>query len=250
MRNIFDQYSQPENRVTHALVTALHEDCKLLRAFLKDIAKCLPPRKKQLIEICEQTYPGETETIEDATAKQGIPDAWITAGDDWCLVIENKVLSTAKAKQLIQHLTTAKRLGFADPKALVLTVKSPKGEMPQGTRVVEWRAVYQWLNDRSKKNPWAKRVAEFLEVMEGRMVDSKQFTAGTLTTFNGFPFHDDNPYTYLEAKRVLGLATEALRNRKDLKSKFGIDPDFRGHRAIKGRGGDNWIRLARSDKGP
>lgn len=74
MRNIFDQYSQPENRITHALVTALHEDQKLLRAFLKDIPECLLPRKKQPIEIFEQTYPGELEKTEDAKGAQGVPD--------------------------------------------------------------------------------------------------------------------------------------------------------------------------------
>ena len=88
MRNIFDQYSQPENRVTHALVSALHEDSNLLRAFLADIANCSPPKAKDSIEICEQTYPGEIEAAEEETERRGIPDAWITAGEDWCLVLE------------------------------------------------------------------------------------------------------------------------------------------------------------------
>ena len=68
MRNIFDQYSQAENRVTHALVTALHEDTKLLRSFLADIADC-SPRVKGPIEICEQTYPGKIETTEAETER-------------------------------------------------------------------------------------------------------------------------------------------------------------------------------------
>jgi hypothetical protein len=34
MRNIFDQYSQPENRLTHSLVMALHYDRNLLKSFL------------------------------------------------------------------------------------------------------------------------------------------------------------------------------------------------------------------------
>lgn len=38
MRNLFDQYSQPENRLTHALMTALHEDRGLLALFLREIA--------------------------------------------------------------------------------------------------------------------------------------------------------------------------------------------------------------------
>ncbi len=239
MRNIFDQYSQPENRVTHALVTALHEDRGLLRAFLTDIANCSPPRAMGPIEICEQTYPGEPEAAEDETERRGIPDAWITAGDDWCLVIENKVLITATTDQLTRHLATAKRFGYTDPKALVLTVRDTDGKMPEGTRVVEWRTVYRWLIDRAPESPWARRVAEFLEVMEGRMVDQQQLTAGSLTAFNGFPFDSDNPFSYLEAKRVLGLATEELRNRDDLKLELGMAPDLPGRPAITGRGGDS-----------
>ena len=35
VRNVFDQYDQPENRVTHALMSALDADRNLLDAFLK-----------------------------------------------------------------------------------------------------------------------------------------------------------------------------------------------------------------------
>ena len=34
MRNLFDQYDQPENRLSHALAVCLHEDRTLLRGFL------------------------------------------------------------------------------------------------------------------------------------------------------------------------------------------------------------------------
>ena len=41
MRNIFDQYSHPENRLTHALASCLAEDRKLLRRFVGWAVKCL-----------------------------------------------------------------------------------------------------------------------------------------------------------------------------------------------------------------
>ena len=48
MRNISAQYSQPENRVTPALMTALNEDRPLLDGFLdeflKDSARHIPPK--------------------------------------------------------------------------------------------------------------------------------------------------------------------------------------------------------------
>ncbi len=242
MRNIFDQYSQPENRLTHALVTALHEDRVLLRAFLKDIAKTAPDKANGRIEICEQTYPGvpERPEAEDAEAeRKGIPDAWITAGDDWCLLIENKVLITATPDQLNRHLATAKRLGFANPNALVVTVQEPAGKMPEGVDVVEWRMVYRWLVDRAPESNWARRVAEYLELMESQLIDQQKLTSGTLTAFNGFPFDGANPFTYMEAKRVLGLVTSELRKRGDLKSELGMDPDLPGRSAITGQGEDS-----------
>jgi hypothetical protein len=44
LRNVFDKYWQPENRVTHALMTALREDRKLLGRFLRELVKVKLPR--------------------------------------------------------------------------------------------------------------------------------------------------------------------------------------------------------------
>jgi hypothetical protein len=35
MRNVFDQFRQPENRLTHALMCSLYEDPKLLKRFIR-----------------------------------------------------------------------------------------------------------------------------------------------------------------------------------------------------------------------
>lgn len=253
MRNVFDQYRHPENQVTHALVTALHEDRKLLRSFLTDIARQSPSKADGPIEICEQTYPGvppDEEAAEDEVDRQGIPDAWITAGDKWCLVIENKVLSSVTLNQMSRHLGTAKRLGYANPKALILTIRKPTEKLPDDFRVVEWRSVYRWLIDQSGESSWAGRAAEFLEHLEARMVDREQMTSGTLTAFNGFQFGPDNPFTYLEGKRVLGLAMDELRQRKDLRSELGVDPDLPGRPAIKGKGTDSVWNVLQFSEAP
>lgn len=62
MRNIFDQYTQPENRLTHALVTAFAEDPKLLRKFVKWVTDVAPPKR---LKVVEQQLPGEYELAED-----------------------------------------------------------------------------------------------------------------------------------------------------------------------------------------
>jgi len=239
MRNVFDQYSQPENRITHALMTALHEDPALLRAFLKDVAG-VEPKANAALQVHQQTYPGslEGEPAEGEPERKGIPDAWVTCGEDWCLLIENKVLIRATRDQLARHLAVARRLGFTTIKSVVLTVGEPMGELPEGVPVVEWTTVYGWLLRKSKAHPWAKRVAEFLEVMEGKLAQQEQLIVGTLTTFTGVPFGDDLPFTYAEAKRVLGLVRGELRKRSDLRRELGVDPEAPGRPKITGDGGD------------
>jgi hypothetical protein len=43
LRNLFDQYGQIENRLTHALLSALHRDRNLLAQFLVRFAPPLAP---------------------------------------------------------------------------------------------------------------------------------------------------------------------------------------------------------------
>src|ERR1019366_8369704 len=87
LRNIFDQYHQPENRVTHALMTALDEDRKLLGLFLRELVKVKPPCDPQKVAVLEQQYPGEEEPSEEELERRGIPDVWIFDGEGWCVFI-------------------------------------------------------------------------------------------------------------------------------------------------------------------
>ena len=238
MRNIFDQYSQPENRVTHALMTALNEDRALLAAFLKDVVETPPSKNARRLKLFEQTYPGQPDMVEEEAVRAGIPDAWITDGDKWCVVIENKVLSDAYLDQLIRHRDTANRLGFDEPNLLLLTIKPPPPEVELVAKVVEWRAVYTWLLCHAKKHEWSKRLSDYLEIIEGRLVNEEQLRSGTMTAFNGVHFSDDNPYSYLAARRLLGLAMAELRKRKDLVKEIEMNPNAPGRSAITGRNAD------------
>src|SRR6187401_1697200 len=92
MRNIFDQYSSAENRVTHALMTALHEDRKLLGSFLRQVVGVAPPTDPRNLSLLEQQYPEEQEVSEAEAERRGIPDGWIFDDNGWCTVIESKVL--------------------------------------------------------------------------------------------------------------------------------------------------------------
>jgi hypothetical protein len=74
LRNVFDQYAQPENRVTHALITALDQDRSLLGHFLRELVKVTPPTNPRRLSILEQQYPGEEEPSEEELERRGIPD--------------------------------------------------------------------------------------------------------------------------------------------------------------------------------
>ena len=241
MRNVFDQYSQPENQVTHALMTALNEDRSLLDSFLRRFAGRVPSATPSHARITVQSYPemaaSDVDQEEDskAASARGIPDAWVTAGEDWCLVIETKVLATPDVGQLRRHMRTAARLGYGDARGLLLTVARPQ-EVPARWCVAEWTKVYKWLRARLDASIWAERVADYLEIMEARLVSGQQLKSGTMTTFEGFGFGEKRPYTSLEAKRLLLLAMEALGDRSDLWD-LGVDP-VPGRRAVRVRGAD------------
>ena len=70
------------------------------------------------------------------------------------------------------------------------------------------------------------------------MVQMGYLKEGTITKFSGIPFTRDYPFTYLEAKRLLGLIMAELKTKKSLQ-KLGVDPKLPGRGAIKAHKGWN-----------
>ena len=237
MRNIFDQYSQPENRVTHALMTAIDKDRALLGLFLRELVKIQAPTDPRKLSVLEQQYPGEEEPSEDELERRGIPDGWIFDNEKWCVFIETKVMAKLTSDQINRHRKTAIRRGFDRITAVAITPHKPTA-LPAETVFLEWRTVYAWLRRHGSKSAWAARAAEYLEIAEAKLIDTGQFVEGTLTQFSGFQFGRDNPYTYREGKRVLSLALGELRSRHDLRNELGMNPKGHGRPAITGRQGD------------
>ncbi|MGJ5180391.1 hypothetical protein ACQR16_24485 [Bradyrhizobium oligotrophicum] len=237
LRNIFDQYSQPENRITHALMSALQEDRKLLGLFLREIIGIKPPCEPNKLNVLEQQYPGEEQPSEEEAERRGIPDGWIFDNEGWCVFIESKVLSKFEADQIRRHRRTAERRGFNEITAVAIIANAP-AIRPSETAVIEWRNVYAWLCRHAATSAWALRAAQYLEIAEAKLVEDEKFVEGTLTTFSGFPFGHDHPFTYLEGKRVLALALGELRGRRDLCKQLAMNPKAPGRPAITGRQGD------------
>ena len=118
MRNLFDQYSQPENRLTHARAVCLDEDRRLLSQFLTWVGARSPQAAKALI-LEEQRLPGEAaggadgeDADEEEAQRRGLPDLIIHDGQHWCLIVESKVNAARTANQLERHIRTLRRRGF------------------------------------------------------------------------------------------------------------------------------------------
>ncbi len=231
MRNVFDQYSQPENRLTHAVAVCLNEDRDLLRQFLKWINVDITVPTSRL-EIIEQRLPGDPPEAEDETEHKGLPDVVIHHSNEWALLIESKIQAALTDDQLARHERSLRRRDFEQVHRLALTKSGVR--VPPKTIALCWSALYEWLGGKTKRSEWALRLRDYLRAAEVRLSREGYLTEGTLTMFDGFPFSKANPYTYGEAKRLLKLALKELRSDRSL-LKLGIDAEAPGRGAIKGR---------------
>ncbi|MDB4542668.1 PD-(D/E)XK nuclease family protein [bacterium] len=225
MRNIFDQYSQPENRLTHALVSTFGEDARLLRKFVKWITEATPPTR---LKIVEQQLPGEYELTELDYERTGLPDAWIHDDGDWSLLIESKVAAPLRLDQLKRHYRTAQKRGFENVTVLAIGVTAPTRKLPDYVVFRTWRDIYSWLSRQSEKSEWAVRALRYMEVAERKWPADGYLTEGTLTEFSGVHFDEKNPYSYPEGKRLIRLMLSDLRDRSDLRQIANLKAPGRG----------------------
>ncbi len=120
---------------------------------------------------------------------------------------------------------------------LAIDVLEPKGKLPHRVQFKKWSDIYTWLIKHSKQSEWARRASRYLEIVEAKLPDEGYLKEGTLTMFSGIPFDTDNPFNYQEGKRVLKLAMEELRKRKDLVRQVKMNPKGAGRSAITGKDG-------------
>jgi hypothetical protein len=235
MRNIFDQYEQPENRLTHALACCFAEDTKLLKQFVKWLTEQRQRVLPKKLEILEQQVPGGREQFaEDEAEKRGIPDIWIHDGAKWCLLIESKVNAILDNDQLDRHYKTAIRHGFEDVQVLAIDIAKPTRNLPPYALFKKWSDVYSWFSKLSFSSQWAWRMVKYMETAENRMSADGYLKEGTMTKFNGIPFVNGEPYSYLTAKRCLNSLIEELKNYSRLKAIYNLDPTG-GRKQITGK---------------
>lgn len=232
MRNVFDQYAQPENRLSHALACVLLEDVDFRKAFIRWAGHTLSASAAS-VRVLEQGV-GRISSSDDKQKHLGLPDIWLEDGSAFCLLIESKVAAKLKRDQIQRHLRTAQRRGYSKPLILALTAKNEAlPEMPALT-CRTWASLYTWLGGQMNRL-WPSRLLSYMEILEAQMVEDGYLREGALTEFRGIPFGRDYPYSYLEAKRLLVLAMDELRVDPALAKQLGVDPNNPGRGAITGK---------------
>jgi hypothetical protein len=222
MRNIFDQYDQPENRLTHALFCTLFHERKLILPFLKWLGLRNVPPLAQL-QLAQQSVPGQSS--ETANGDTGLPDLCVYTDDGWGVFFEMKVQSKLTTGQLRRHAATVKRYGFDTPTIVAVTVEPIARKLPEETISVEWRQLYSWFAQRTADSFWARELVRYMEVFEENSIGSEYQVRGTITMFNGLRFDADHPFHYREAKRLIRLLGDELQSRGDLQETLGVDAE-------------------------
>jgi hypothetical protein len=237
LRNVFDQYEQPENRLTHALATVLYQERRLIRPFLRWLGIREIPKARKLM-VAEQQVPGALQDINEEINESGLPDISIYDDVGFAVLVESKVQACINLKQLEKHRKTAKRRGYKLPWLVLVSVEKPSCKLRDRTIAVAWQDLYAWFNKQDRKLHWPIQLVSYMQVFERKMLSNDYQIKGTITVFDGLRFDDANPYTYREGKRQLRLLADILQKRRDLEKAIGIDPTGERRPAITGKGGN------------
>lgn len=231
MRSVFDQYNLAENKLTHALAVTLSEDPVFAKHFLKFCGFGTPSRGLKIL-VSEQSAGRRSQA--GGRRAPSIPDIAITAGEDFCVLVESKVAARLELDQIRRHVASARQSGFASPRVVVLTLKVQPTSTPAGVVARTWAELYALLG-RESTRPWPRRLLEYMDILEAQMVTQGYLKHDKLTTFRGIPFDRENPYDYREAKRLLGLAMDELRADRNLVRRLKVDKSNPGRSAITGK---------------
>jgi len=210
---LFDQYSNQENRLPHALMHTLAGSEKLFKQFLRknlDISSGLIGREFQ---ISTQKRPFSQEDI-DIRKVDSVPDGWIVESQQGIgILIEVK--DVKNGVRLSQLRSNIKRLsGYESPYLLVITpdlslpskIESLIDEINDSISIVwkSWNEIYLlfrnlYESDFQKQSKESYILNAMLEYLECRR---------EILGFQGIRFRGD--YDVEEAKKILIAEMEAL----------------------------------------
>ena len=150
-----------------------------------------------------------------------MPDAVIYL-DGKCLILESKISSKLERDQLIRHQRTVARRGFDEIKLLGIVVDLMPNVRLDNLKQITWNEIYNWAYKERKRSDWAKKLIDYFNVAENKMVEEEYLKDGSITEFTGIHFNDENPYSYREGKRQLKLLMNKIRQNKILEKELNL----------------------------
>ena len=210
---LYDQYSNDENRLTHALLHTIGSSSLLLSRFLKNIIGISYNLSGGIFEISTQKIPN-THGDNDQAKVESIPDAWIINKQKGIgIAIEVKdIKNNIRISQLTKHATRIQN--YKKQYLLVITpdLKRPvkiyalKRKEQKKLNVVwcSWDEIYRWLSKLQKSKLSKLKKEEFLLKSMQEYLDRRREVLG----FQGIKF--ENGFDVNEAKIILNAEMEEL----------------------------------------
>lgn len=236
--NVFNQYVQEENRLTHALGVTLSRSRKFQAAFLKKLAG--NPRLRRKTEIRLQLAGGVAEYNGE---KCGIPDLAIIDDQNNAVIAEVKLGANLTASQLASHENRIKRDGLNVVSALAVTGRDrdqksvgewiSRKKLNHAWRHVSWQQIYQLACDYAVEDPWAEELRDYMLIMAKDLDENKMEADVKIIDFTGIPGDLAENYSHDTAKRVLHSLMDELRSDKAFLKALHLPENPRAKKAIK-----------------
>ncbi len=213
LNTLYDQFSNKENRLTHALLHTIAYSDWIFTDFLKRILGIKSFRKSGLFEITTQKVPlGHGD--RDPDKAESIPDAWII-NETQNLGIAIEVKDRKNNLRISQLRSHSNRIsGYDNSYLLVITpdLQTPdkiyelKKKDPINLNVIwkSWDEIYRWLKYLSNK-PVKKSKDEFLLKSMIEYLERRREVLGFQGVFFSKGFDLD------EAKEILKSEVEELQ---------------------------------------
>jgi len=213
LHTLYDQYSNDENRLTHALLHTIGSSPFLFPRFLKNIVGINYNLSGGIFEISTQKVPN-AHGDNNQEKVESIPDAWIINEQKGiAIAIEVKdVKNNIRISQLSKH--AARIHGYKKQYLLVITpdLKRPakidylvKKEHKKLNIVwCSWDEIYRWLSKLQKSKLSKLKKEEFLLKSMQEYLDRRREVLG----FQGIKFN--NGFDVNEAKVILNAEMEKL----------------------------------------
>ena len=212
---LYDQYSNDENRLTHALLHTIGSSQLLFSRFLKDIVGISSFSARETYEISTQKVPFQ-HGDNDAKDIESIPDAWIVDGSSK-LAIAIEVKDKKNSLRLNQLRGHANRIiDYQHQYLLAITpdlsepdkIEELKRKERTKLNIVwrSWDEVYRWLMELAGKRVTRNEKESFLVSSMQEYLERRSKVLG----FRGIKF--PHGFNVLEAKTILNAEMVELKS--------------------------------------